>query len=129
MRGTTGYFIPKNPHKCMNWEQPVMFRSMLESQMMSVLDCDSNVRFWGYELVVIPYVYEGKPHRYYVDFLVEFMDGEHMLIEVKPLSIIQRLPTWDDSIRKQYKVNEVKWDAAVKWCLEKNYTFRLAHFG
>lgn len=57
--------------------------SSWESQVAKYLDACSAVAKFGKESIIIPYTHNNKNRMYYVDFLVEFMDGSRLLIEVK----------------------------------------------
>jgi hypothetical protein len=73
--------------------------------MMIYMDTNTNVAFYGYETVRIPYYdVENKKRHYVPDFLVNFSDGSRSLIEIKP---------------KQFLDNEktkLKADAARIYC-------------
>lgn len=54
---------------------------------MNYLDTTSDVVTWTYESVVIPYVSNrktGKIRKYYPDFYVEYVNGDRIIIEIKP---------------------------------------------
>jgi hypothetical protein len=62
---------------------------MWERKFMKYCDSSSNVLRWSSEEVVIPYMspLDNKPHRYFVDFLVEIKTPEGIktwLVEIKP---------------------------------------------
>ena len=99
---------------------------------MRWLDRHPEVKRWGSEEVVIPYVspIDNKVHRYFMDFVIFFKDGRKMLVEVKPAS--QTLPPKKGRSKKryikegmEYLKNRAKWDAARKWAKKRGYEFRI----
>lgn len=138
MKTYKGYFKPRNPQKYRGDPRNIIYRSSWELKMMSYLDTHTNVLHWSSEEVVIPYrsPIDGRVHRYFVDFLVTSInkDGlkETTLIEVKPAaqtrppvlkegkktkSYIQSVMTWG--------VNEAKWKAAIEYCTDRGWAFKI----
>lgn len=63
-----------------------------------------------YEKVIIPYEYKGEEHNYIVDFV----DTKNkILYEIKPKS------------EKFKSKNKVKFESAMRWCSDNNYTFNI----
>ena len=74
---------------------------------MQYLDADASVLTWSYESVIIPYVSNkktGKLRKYYPDFLVTYVAGHKILVEIKPSKRVT-----------QVKVAK-KLEAAATWC-------------
>ena len=105
--------------------------------MMHWLDNNDNVISWASEELVIPYKspIDGKWHRYFPDFLVKTKtkDGKlkTLLLEVKPKKQSQPPPP-QKRITEQYinavktwGVNEAKWKAAVEYCIDRKWEFKV----
>lgn len=91
--------------------QACKFRSGWEQKYLEWLDANDTVKTYVYEGVKIPYVSNvktGKIRTYNPDFLVEYMDGTRVLVEIKPSRRV-----------KQVKVQK-KLKAAQRWCDEHN---------
>jgi hypothetical protein len=81
-----------------------MFRSTWECMFWLLTKHD-------YETVRIPYLSEdGKHHVYIVDFVD---NNNKILFEIKPSKL------------KNKNINEIKFKAAEKWCIENGYTFEV----
>lgn len=135
-----GIYKPLNREKCLN-KHEVVYRSKLEQRLMLILDRNPNVISWGSENVVIPYKHpiksaqSGTPQyaRYYMDFYCKLKINnvvKEMLIEVKPES--QTRPPGKHGNKKsstilyenlQWSINSAKWEAAHKFCVQKNWGF------
>lgn len=87
------------------------FDSGWERERMSALDQEPSVRSWSKKREPIPYVdLDGKTRRYFPDFHVEMTDGSVVIEEVKGIVTEQFLR---------------KFDAALKFCEEKSWTYRV----
>ena len=133
----SGRFLPTNPHKYVGDHKNIIYRSSWECKVMSWLDRNDDVISWQSEETIVTYKspVDGKWHRYFPDFLVKVKtkDGKFktMMLEVKPKK--QTLPPEPRKrITKQYinevttwGVNEAKWKAAIEYCKDRNWEFRL----
>ena len=129
-----GIFTPKNKAKCLNKTLPV-FRSGLESQLMVVLDSNNNVKNWGSETIVVPYLKPttNKVHRYFIDFYAEIMiEGvvKKFIIEIKPhketIPIVESNRMKPSTIiyaKTTFAINQAKWKAATEYANKKGWTF------
>ena len=82
-----GIYKPKNPDKFWGKDGYAIYRSGLELNYFRILDANPNVLKWGSEEVVVPYIFEGKQHNYFIDIFVIFKSGEEIkkfIIELKP---------------------------------------------
>ena len=101
--------------------------------------CDSNpsIVAWASEEIVIPYLspLDGKLHRYIPDFFIKVKQKDNtiknIIIEVKP-KIQCSPPKIPKRKTKQYlqevrtwSINEAKWKAAQKYCIERGFDFQL----
>ena len=132
-----GYFSPSNPSKYMGNPTQIVYRSMWERRFMKFCDSSQSILRWGSEEVVIPYIspLDRKPHRYYVDFIVEMRSGDGkvktLLIEVKPKkqcaepkkpkrqsrNYINEMKTW--------ATNNAKWSAAKQAAENRGWEFKI----
>lgn len=137
MRTYKGLFKPKNPEKYRGDPSNIIYRSRWESVLMSYLDKHKDVIEWASEELVIPYrsPIDGKRHRYFPDFWVRMINREGkeeiVVIEVKPKSQTIE-PKAQKSLTKKYLyevqtwgVNQAKWDAAKRFCEERNWKFEI----
>lgn len=87
--------------------QECRYRSGWELLYLQHLDADPTVVTFTYEATVIPYVSNkrtGKLRKYYPDFLVDYVGGRRVLVEIKPKKRLE-----------QARVKK-KLDAAREWC-------------
>jgi hypothetical protein len=110
---------------------------MWERRFMKFCDLSETVIRWGSEEVVIPYIspLDRKPHRYYVDFVVEMrtVDGgiKTMLIEVKPKKQTREPKKPKRQSRnyineaRTWITNKAKWEAAKTAAESRGWEFRV----
>jgi len=92
------------------------FDSDLERRMMVRLDADPNVKKWMKRHgISIPWI-DGQKHqrRYVPDFIVEYIDGKRVLLEVKDPSRID-----SDEVKR-------KRQAAEMWCNQRGMEYIMA---
>ena len=132
-----GRYKPKNPSKYIGDPTKVIYRSLWERRFMTYCDKEDNILSWGSEEVVVPYIspVDNKPHRYYVDFIVEVRqkDGTKKvkLIEVKPKK--QCSPPKKQTRKtkryitevKTWGVNSAKWKAATEYAEHRGWEFQI----
>lgn len=137
MQAHQGLYKVKNPEKYVGNPNGVVYRSSWEHKFMCFLDGHENVLKWGSEEVVIPYVWGGKPHRYFPDFVVEFKKKgggiKTMIVEIKPFA--QTMPPEPPKRKTQkalhnyekaietYTKNIAKWEHAKKFCEKQGAEF------
>lgn len=111
---------------------PIIYRSSLELKFIQKLELNSNVEKWSSENIQIPYTMKEKKngkfvdvrHTYNIDFTVWLKNGNKYVIEVKPSSLS---PLNEAQIRRNpvmYK-NACKWRAAMDWCKQNGYEFKV----
>lgn len=138
-----GYYIPKNPNKYGgNLNSGIVYRSSLEKKVCIYCDMTPGVTKWSCESIVIQYNdHEGKSHRYYPDFYLEFMTPDKpdfvmkYVLEVKPYvetipPVIPENLTLKKSRNLEYQVkmyrkNMYKWTRAIEWCKSRDMVFRI----
>lgn len=125
-RYNQGYINPKSCKKIINRSEPIIYRSSYEKKFVVWLEQCSKVVRWGSECVCIPYLFvDGKMHKYYPDYYVEYADGTKMLVEIKP-SNQTRPPVNENSwAAKEWAKNTCKWNAAMEYCRAKGFKFQI----
>lgn len=122
----SGKFFPKNGDKYKG-TIPIIYRSSWELKVFRWCDTHPKCIKWGSESTIIPYNFNGKQHRYYIDLTAIFKtsndETQKWYIEIKPYKQTI-LPV--KSVRKKektyleeclmYAKNTAKWIAAKKWC-------------
>lgn len=96
--------------------QECHFRSGWEKTYCEYLDVEPTVKSYSYESVVICYisnVSSGRHRKYFPDFLVEYVDGSKVLVEIKP------------SKRLNNRIVVKKLEAARVWCSEHGATLQI----
>jgi hypothetical protein len=133
-----GYFKPKHPKKYKGNPTNIIYRSLYELKLMAYLDKNTNVLEWASEEFFVPYLspIDGKVHRYFPDFWIKKINKEGLIetivIEVKPKTqTIPPVPQKNITKRYLYEVqtwgvNQAKWEAANKYCSNKNWKFLIA---
>lgn len=99
---------------------------------MCRLDRDSNILEWSSEETPIPYrSTDGKVHRYFVDFKIKQADGKVFLVEIKPLSQVEK-PKQPKRVTAAYKnkvetwvKNQLKWKFAREWAADRGLGFMI----
>ena len=86
-------------------------RSTYEKRYCELLDTSQDVRTYRSEPMYIPYSSGETVRNYVPDFLVTYLDGSCVLVEVKPMALVN-LPG-----------NVVKINAARNWCAENGMKF------
>ena len=138
--GTTSSTTNNNRTFTHSMNDPV-YRSSWEQRLMAMLDNNANIIRWGFENIIIPYMnFDGKQHRYIMDFYCEIFQGKDkpikkLLIEVKPLQ--QTQPPKKPKINnrkamnrfmyesKTYVTNQNKWKATKQFCKKNNMEFKI----
>ena len=115
----------------------IICRSSWERKFCRYCDTQPNVLKWASEEFSIPYVSpkDGKVHRYYPDFLIEFRDVsgkvKKQIIEVKPKRQTKP-PERKSRVTKSYlyeaatyEINMAKWKAAIEFAKDNGIEFRI----
>jgi hypothetical protein len=128
----SGKFKPKNLSKYKGDWKKIKFRSLWERATFRWCDANPNVIAWNSEGVIIPYFCptDNKMHKYYMDLMIEFKNGDKYLIEVKPSS--QTKPPSGTRKTKRfitesmaYVKNTAKWHAAKTFAEHYGFTFEI----
>lgn len=104
---------------------------------MNWLDLNDDILSWASEELIVPYrsPIDGKYHRYFPDFIVKMRtkDGnlKTVMLEVKPKKETTPPPP-AKRITEQYVkavrtwgVNEAKWKAAIEYCNDRKWEFKV----
>lgn len=133
MKYHQGRFKPKFPEKYKGDPTNIIYRSSWELNVCSYFDKNPDIIWWGSEEFAIPYrsPMDGKVHRYFPDFIVKTSKGEIVVFEVKPAAQ-SRPPEKKSRVTKKYinevttwGVNQAKWEAAVRYCKDRNWKFQV----
>lgn len=103
-------------HKSPKTGKEMEYRSGWEFEFMKALDTDPNVKSYGYETLIIPYLKNPrarKASKYFPDFIIEYQDGSTVIVEIKSSSFLLR------------KVNLAKWEACERYCNSKGWKFEV----
>lgn len=125
-RYSQGYVNPKSCKKLIDSSKPIIYRSSYEKRFMVWLEGCKRVTKWGSECICIPYLFvDGKMHKYYPDYYVEFEDGTKMLVEIKPLNQTHPPVNENSWAAKEWARNSCKWKAAQEFCAAKGLQFKI----
>lgn len=128
-----GKYKIKNIKKYKGNPTQVFYRSSWELSVMLFCDTNPQVKKWSSESVVIPYLCptDNKIHKYFPDFWIEFLNGEVLIIEIKPLSQT-KIPQKKSKITKKfinevktYAKNSAKWKAADNYAKDNDWKFQI----
>lgn len=123
-------FVPKNPQKLIG-QQQVYYRSSWEHTVMNFLDTHPSVIQWASESIKVNYInpLTGKRSQYVPDFLIIYQDKngnrKHEIVEVKPRSQALAEHAKSRYDKAMQVVNLAKWAAALAWCKQNGFVFRL----
>lgn len=130
-----GVFKPKRPEKLLGKDGFAYYRSGLELNYFRILDSNPNVLKWGSEEIIVPYYFEDKWHKYYIDIFVVFKNGDDIkkfIIELKPYKQTVQ-PVWSKRRKQSTYLNEcrefakntAKWESARKFAASKGCEFHI----
>lgn len=128
-----GRYQIKKPEKYAGDPSKVVYRSLWERNAFRWCENNPKVKLWNSEDVVIPYVYsvDKSLHRYYVDLLIEMVDGKIYLVEIKPKK--ETSPPKTPKRKTKRYINEQltfiknhdKWNAANKFAERSGWKFQV----
>ena len=132
-----GRYSPSYPRKYKGNPSNIIYRSLWERKFMVYCDLNENILEWGSEEIVIPYrsPIDNRVHRYFPDFYVKLKETtgktKKYTIEVKPKK--QTKPPSKPKrqtkgyLREVYEYarNQAKWEAAVDYCKDRLYEFKI----
>lgn len=124
-------YKPKNMAKYAGNIDMIICRSSWERAVCQWCDLNPSVIKWSSEEVIVPYICktDNSPHRYFIDFKIQMKNGKTYLIEVKPDKQTKKpkqpqrkSPKYKDEVLTYVK-NLSKWNAAKKYCEDREWTF------
>lgn len=136
-------FVPANPEKYIGPDiDKIIFRSSWEKRFFSFLDNNPYILAWASEPEGISYMkpipdekggVKLKPAKYYPDIYVEYVTEDKKfkkeLIEIKPLKQTKPSKSRNPVTKLQenyvHAVNTAKWEAARKWCEDRDIEFKI----
>lgn len=128
-RWKQGYYQPTNLDKYIAKQpgEPIIYRSSLEYKFMRLCDNSASIVKWSNETLFVPYEFDGKLHKYWLDFVVQTDKGQIWLVEVKPYSQTQTPSKFaSDDEKRTYMVNRAKWQAAINYAAKfSNMHFKI----
>ena len=132
-----GRYSPSYPRKYKGNPSNIIYRSLWERKFMVYCDLNQNILEWGSEEIVIPYrsPIDNRVHRYFPDFYVKLKETtgktKKYIIEVKPKRQTKP-PSRPKRQTKgylrevyEYARNQAKWEAAVDYCKDRLYEFKV----
>ena len=131
-----GFFIPKNPNKCMNImetnePQPIIFRSHWEKDFLEWMDGNSAITRYGSEIVKILYKdpIRNRETFYIPDAYFEVLDKnkklQKYLIEIKPMKEAKLKESSNGYDKLMVAKNAMKWASAIQFCKKRGITFKV----
>ena len=123
-----GYVNPKSCKKLIPSlsNEPIIYRSSYELKFINWLEWNKNVKCWGSECITIPYYYiDKKTHQYHPDYFVEFVNGDKLVVEIKPHNQPIKPMNENGWAGTEYTKNMSKWRAAQDFCKAKGYQFKI----
>lgn len=105
----------------------IIYRSSYEKKFIYWLESNKDVKYWGSECFHIPYLsaIDGKVHKYYPDYFVEFINGTKMVVEIKPYNQTKRPVNENSWANREYARNMSKWKAAKDFCDSRGFKFKI----
>ena len=126
-RFSQGYINPESCNKLFESQrkQPIIYRSSWEKKFIYWCEMSPKVKHWGSECTCIKYYnpIDEKEHKYYPDFVVELIDGQIMIVEIKPENQTQPPKKENSWAYKTYITNQAKWKEIKKKCIDRGYKF------
>ena len=128
-----GRFRPHNPEKYKGNPTTIIYRSLWELKFMRYLDADKRVLEWSSEEFFIPYKdpSSNRVRRYFPDFKAR-TNEKTVIFEIKPYK--QTLQPLKENYKTEnkfikdiltYATNNAKWKAAVAYCDERKWEFKV----
>lgn len=128
-----GKFKCSNPQKYLGDPAQIYYRSSWELSVMVWCDKNPKVVSWSSEELVIPYLCptDGNQHRYFVDFVINFNNGNQYWVEIKPHK--QTIPPKKPKKQSKkyitevmtYAKNQAKWSTASEYAKQHNASFQI----
>jgi hypothetical protein len=123
----SGKYKLKRPEKYKGDPTKVQYRSLWERNAFRYLEKHPKVKWWNSEETVVPYICgtDKKPHRYFVDLTIRFMDGATILVEIKPHGQTQPPKRKNLNEALTYIKNTSKWKYAKRYAENRGWRFEI----
>lgn len=132
-----GKFNPSFPKKYIGNPSNIVYRSLWELKFLKYCDTNENILEYASEELAIPYrsPIDGRIHRYFPDAYIKVKESDgsikKYLIEIKPYK--QTIPPTKPKKQTkgyiyeayEYAKNQSKWEAAIEYCKDKGWTFKV----
>ena len=106
--------------------EPIIYRSGLEYQFICFCENNPKIKQWASEPISIKYNcrLDNKEHDYYPDYVIETINGDKIIVEIKPYNQTIK-PTQMDSVwlKEAWVKNCDKWKAANEFAHRHNAKF------
>ena len=123
----SGKWKPTRPEKYNGNITNIHYRSLWERNTFRWIEKQAWVKWWNSEGTVIPYICstDRKPHRYFIDLTIKTIDGQTILVEIKPYK--QTIAPKRKNLREAltYIKNESKWKYTRKYCEKRGWRFEI----
>jgi len=129
------FMKPIDEHMKSYKDGSINYKSSLELKAAKFCDWNKHISKWSLEPFNIKYIKptDGKEHRYYIDFYLEWTTGQKFLVEVKSYNeTIAPKPPKKKSSKSEmnfqkavmtYHINQAKWKAAREFCKKNDMKF------
>jgi len=132
-----GKFNPAFPKKYIGNPSNIVYRSLWELKFLKYCDTNENILEYASEELAIPYrsPIDGRIHRYFPDAYIKVKESDgsikKYLIEIKPYK--QTIPPTKPKKQTkgyiyeayEYAKNQSKWEAAIEYCKDRGWTFKV----
>jgi hypothetical protein len=132
-----GKFKPSFPQKYLGDPTNIIYRSLWELKFLKYCDTNVNILEYASEELAIPYrsPVDGKIHKYFPDVYIKVKEPDgsikKYLIEIKPHK--QTMPPAKPKRQTkgyiyeayEYAKNQSKWEAAIDYCKDRGWTFKV----
>lgn len=107
-------------------KEKVIYRSSYEKTFIYWCEKSPRIKHWASECIAIPYLnHDGKWHRYYPDFFVEYSDGRFAVIEIKPSSQTHKPVNENSWFGMEWRKNYCKWKTTKEFCEARGWEFKI----
>ena len=106
--------------------EPIIYRSGLELQFIQFCENNPKIAKWASEPISIKYIcrLDNKEHDYYPDYVIETIEGEKIIVEIKPYGQTIKPAAVDSMwLKESWIKNCDKWKAANEFAHNNNAKF------
>lgn len=106
--------------------EPIIYRSSLELSFINYCEMNPKIVKWASEPIAIPYYNRLAKHErnYYPDYVLENINGDRIIVEIKPYDQTVRPSALDSKWAKETWITNIdKWTAAKAFAEAHNCKF------